>query len=71
MIFEIGKCYQHSSGHKLRIIGRLNTYFWGDSVLIAETDEAKLIAVGETEDHSVNYIECSDFALDKESNNET
>lgn len=61
MIFEIGKCYVHTTGHKIRIIARVNTWFYGEG-LLAETDKAEYMIVGEEEWNAVNYTECEDFA---------
>lgn len=56
MIFEIGKTYQHSTGKRMTIIGRLKTHLWGEC-LIGETDTGELVPVGEQEDNSVNWTE--------------
>jgi hypothetical protein len=56
MIFEIGKTYQHTTGKKMTIIGRLKTHAWGEC-LIGETDMADLVPVGEQEDNAVNWKE--------------
>ena len=61
MIFEVGKCYVHTTGDKMRIIARVNTYFYGEG-LLAETDRAEYMIVGERESNAVNYTECEDFA---------
>jgi hypothetical protein len=57
MVFEEGKYYQHTSGHKLSILGRLPTTMWGSSTLIAEQDDATLLAVGDDVSSAVNYRE--------------
>lgn len=56
MIFEIGKTYQHTTGKKMTIIGRLKTHAWGEC-LIGETDRGDLVPVGEQEDNAVNWKE--------------
>ena len=48
MVFEVGKCYEHETGMKMRIIG--------------ETDRATYMPVGQTEHNTVNWTECKDFA---------
>ena len=63
MVFEVGKCYKHESGKKIRIIGEVDTYFYGHC-LIAETDNAVLIPVGQTEEYAVNWTECEYFTED-------
>lgn len=61
MKFEIGKCYVHTTGEKIRIIARVNTYFYGEA-LLAETNEGNYYPVGENEDNTINWSECEDFA---------
>lgn len=65
MKFEIGKCYVHTTGEKIRIIARVNTYFYGEC-LLAESETAKYDVVGENEDNAVNWTECEDFANRKD-----
>ena len=65
MKFEVGKCYEHTTGEKIRIISEVDTYFYGHG-LLAETDKAEYQIVGETEDYAINYKECRDFALEEE-----
>lgn len=64
MKFEIGKCYVHTTGEKIRIIARVNTYFYGEG-LLAESHSAYYYVVGENEDNTVNWSECKDFAVEK------
>lgn len=61
MIFEVGKCYVHTTGHKIRIIAKVNTHFYGEG-LLAENNDAKYLIVGEREENAENYTECEDFA---------
>ena len=61
MIFEVGKCYEHTTGKKMRIIGEMNTYFYGNA-LIGETDLCEYVPVGTKEANAVNWKECEDFA---------
>lgn len=61
MRFEIGKCYQHTSGKKMRIIAEIETHFYG-RCLLGETDGGDLVPVGEGESHFENWQECEDFA---------
>ena len=56
MIFEVGKTYQHSTGKKMTIIGRLKTHLWGEC-LIGERDTGELVPVGEYEENTVNWHE--------------
>lgn len=57
--FELGKCYQHSTGSQLKIVGEANTTLYG-KCLVGETSFGELTPVGKTEDHAVNYIEISE-----------
>ena len=52
MVFEVGKCYEHKNGMKMRIIGEMNTYYYGHC-LIGETDRATYTPVGQTEHNTV------------------
>ena len=65
MVFEVGKCYEHKNGMKMRIIGEMNTYYYGHC-LIGETDRATYMPVGQTEHNTVNWTECKDFAEEGE-----
>ena len=57
MKFELGKCYQHTSGEMMSIIGKANTCLYGD-VLVAETsDSSSLMPVGTDDDAAVNWSE--------------
>lgn len=62
MKFEVGKCYVHTTGEKIRIIARVNTYFYGEG-LLAESHSAYYYVV--CEDNTVNWSECEDFAVKK------
>lgn len=59
MVFEIGKCYQYTTGIRMKVLGRLKTTVWGEC-LIAETSSMKLIPVGLDESAAVNYREISE-----------
>ena len=61
LIFEVGKCYEHSSGQKMRILSEIDTYYYGHA-LLGETDKATYVPVGIGEDYAVNWKECEDFA---------
>ena len=56
MIFEVGKTYQHSTGKRMTIIGRLKTHIYGEC-LIGELDTGELVPVGEQEDNTINWAE--------------
>ena len=61
MKFELGKCYEHTTGQKIRMLQEIDTYFQGHCIL-GETDSRKYILCGFGEDDAVNYKECEDFA---------
>lgn len=60
MIFEVGKCYIHNSGQRMRIICEADTYYYGHC-LIGETDTCEYIPVGMSEENTVNWKICEDF----------
>lgn len=64
MIFENGKCYEHTTGQKMRIIAEIDTYFYGHC-LLGETDTVTYVTVGIGEEYAVNWKECEDFAITK------
>lgn len=61
MVFEVGKCYEHTTGKKMRIISEVDTYFYGHG-LLAETNTGQYEIVGMKEEHTINWKECDDFA---------
>lgn len=62
--FEIGKCYEHTDGTKMRIIAKVNTHFYGWG-LLGETDTAEYMVVGREPENAVNWKECEDFAKEQ------
>ena len=56
MTFKVGKTYQHSTGKRMTIIGRLKTQVYGEC-LIGKYDNGELIPVGESEENAVNWVE--------------
>jgi len=58
MVFETGKFYQHSTGEKISILCETNTTFYGDNVLIAESDKSPFLKpLGKSADYFVNWHE--------------
>lgn len=59
--FKLGKCYRHTTGHEIKVIGVVDSTLYGMG-LMAETNKhsERFQRVGNTEDHSVNYIEISE-----------
>lgn len=58
MVFEVGKCYQHSGGGKLSVLCEAKTTVYGDC-LVAEDEHGELRPVGMDEDSTTNYKEMS------------
>ena len=56
MKFEIGKTYQHTTGKRMTIIGRLKTHTWGEC-LVGEDGAGELHPVGENEENALNWYE--------------
>lgn len=63
MPFEIGKCYQHTTGLKVKVWGRVTTYMWGET-LLGETNDGQLQPLSDKNDASVNWKEIPDFGPD-------
>lgn len=59
--FEVGKCYEHTNGTKMRIIAEVNTHFYGHG-LLGETDTAEYCVVGRESENASNWKVCEDFA---------
>ena len=57
MKFEIGKTYQHSSGKRLTIIGRLKTHIYGVCLIGEDDNTGELRPVGEAEENAINWYE--------------
>lgn len=60
MIFEVGKCYEHTTGLKIRILAEADTCAYGH-VLIAEDSYGRIVPIGTGEEATFNYTECEDF----------
>ncbi len=60
MIFETGKCYEHTTGLKIRILAEADTCAYGH-VLIAEDSYGRIVPIGTGEEATLNYTECEDF----------
>ena len=65
MKFEIGKYYQHTSGTIMNIIGPVKTFFYGDG-LLSESDDGSLMAVGQSEDATINWHKVPGWAREVE-----
>ena len=60
MKIELGKCYEHTTGQKIRMLQEIDTDFYVHCIL-GETNSRKYILCGFGEDNAVNYKECEDF----------
>ena len=60
MIFEVGKCYEHTTGLKIRILVEADTCAYGH-VLIGEDSYGRIVPIGTSEEATLNYAECEDF----------
>jgi hypothetical protein len=54
--FELGKCYRHSAGSEVRIIGIGDSTIFGLG-LVAEDNKGNFSIFGMTEEHAVNWEE--------------
>ena len=58
--FELGKCYKHSSGIEMKIVGIVDSTLYGNT-FIGEKDNGKFSAVGIGKGgYSVNWYEISE-----------
>lgn len=57
MIFEVGKCYRHTTGHEISIVAEVETTMFGKTLLAEQTDRLDFMAVGLSEANSENYKE--------------
>lgn len=57
MIFEVGKHYEHSTGKKMHILGKVNSDMYYSPCLVAEDLEGNFIPVGTDEENAVNWNE--------------
>lgn len=61
MKFEVGKCYKHTNGRKVRTLCEIDTHFYGHCIL-GETDRGEYVPCGMSEESAQNWTECDDFA---------
>jgi hypothetical protein len=54
MKFEIGKCYEHATGKKMKIIGCVYSMIY-DICLIGETLTREFLPIGQDEEATVNW----------------
>ena len=61
MRFKIGKCYEHTTGKQIKIVGVAQTTLSGMALVAESSDSIELRSVGgESDDYAVNYKEISE-----------
>lgn len=65
MIFEVGKCYETTTGVKMRILAEVDTHHYGHCV-ISEDNYGRIAPFGTEEEATANWVECEDFLPDPE-----
>lgn len=69
MIFEVGKCYEHTNGLKIKIVAEAkDTHPYGE-YFIAEDIHGRLFPMGKDETATLNWMECDDFMAEQEEEN--
>jgi hypothetical protein len=58
MKFKVGKCYEHTTGLQIKIIGRCKSTMFG-KCLVAETDSNTFVPISKDEEAAVNFKEIS------------
>jgi hypothetical protein len=59
MVFVNGKCYKHTTGTQIKVIGEVNSTLYGHC-LMAEDSDGRFYPVGKTEDNAFNWSEISE-----------
>lgn len=59
MKFELGKCYEHTTGGQMIILQKVKTIMWEDTLLaeLCGGGDVELMAVGDDEGSAVNWSE--------------
>lgn len=65
MKFEVGKCYVHINGLKMRILAEVDTCFYGHC-FVSEDNYGRIAPIGTEEEATANWTECQDFLPDPE-----
>jgi len=61
MTFEIGKCYRHSTGIYMSIVGEVETTMWGTTLVAEAThDNYGLVPVGKDPARAVGWEEVTE-----------
>lgn len=65
MKFELGKCYKHSTGKKIKIIGLAHSTFYGLG-FVSENEFAEYSITGMEEENAMNFVEITNDEWMKE-----
>ena len=60
MIFEEGKTYMHTTGKKMKIVGAVDSYIYGKTLIGENIETGEFIPVGRTKYHAENWKEVVD-----------
>ena len=58
MKFELGKCYEHTTGKQMKIVGVADTTLYGLG-FVGETPEGTYSIVGTSKENAINFVEIS------------
>lgn len=59
MVFEVGKCYRHSGGEDMQIVGQVDTTMYGNCLVAESNKSSDLKPVGKDETAAENWVEIS------------
>jgi hypothetical protein len=59
MKFELGKCYRHTTGEEMKIVGEMESTLYGNC-LVGENDLGKFNSIGKEEWNGENWEEISE-----------
>ena len=57
MVFEVGKCYRHTTGEELQIVGQVDTTLYGNCLVAESSNSEDLKPVGKDESATDNWVE--------------
>lgn len=60
MKFELGKCYRHTTGTEIKILGEVETMMYGKCFAAECNNSTNLLPVGMDEYNAVNWIEINE-----------
>lgn len=59
MIFEVGKFYEHETGHQVAVVCKVNTTMFGETLLAEQNDNMEFESLGMDESATANFVEIS------------